>query len=135
MEVIIVAVIVSVVAPLISGWVANRLRHSEKLEDWARQDRVEGLARQNLEQNQRIADYAPLVDSKLDVIHTLVDGNITAAVQSELDATRRELLLMQELDRPLTTLNQTSRKVTELEAQLADRMRRSKQADRIVESR
>lgn len=66
----------SVASPLVYGYATNKGRRKEKLEDWAREDAVaKRLARSNQATN-----------SKLDQIHTLVNSNMTAAMENELAA-------------------------------------------------
>lgn len=140
-----------------------KLRREEKLEDWRRQDevarRAEIVAKQLLdkqketvahteeaaallvENNKVVAKTAKITNSKLDVIHTLVNSNMTAALQSEVDATRAQVILMKEViglrvdagQRPdsdaVKTLAVLESKVAELDANLKDRLEQTKIAD------
>jgi hypothetical protein len=98
--------------PLLLAWLNGRQRRAEKREDYARQDevaeRATEVAKQAqeaatllVEDNQRVAKAAALATSKtfgkLDEIHTLVNSNMTAAMQAEFDATVRELAMMREV--------------------------------------
>jgi hypothetical protein len=86
-----------------------------------------------LANNERVAETQKETNGKLDVIHTLVNSNMTAAMQSELDATVRELAMMQEVmelkrtagqepsPETLTAVGATTTKIAELQATLADR--------------
>lgn len=94
-----VAVIVSVLAPVLLAALTNRQRRQERLENWARQDAIESKQQQN--------------SDKLDVIHHLVNSQLTAvmkgeaeAVARELAATQRELIMMKQLV-DLHSLNNT----------------------------
>jgi hypothetical protein len=106
-QVLAVAIVVSVIAPLITGWVTNRLRRAEKREEWERQDareaaerhRQEEVARRLQAEQERIreaadraADEAAIdraaTASQLMQIHTLVNSDMTAARQELLDQTR-----------------------------------------------
>lgn len=72
---------------------------------------------------------------RLNVIHTLVNSNMTAHMQSELDAIVRELAMMREVSRlhedagrapteeTLAAIQLTESKVAELRAVLSDRYR------------
>jgi hypothetical protein len=64
-------------------------------------------------------------NSKLDTIHTLVNSNMTAALQSELDATRRELVWMQSVSEPTEEAKEamavTESRIAELQTQLNER--------------
>ncbi|MGA2412710.1 MAG: hypothetical protein ABSG46_20295 [Candidatus Binataceae bacterium] len=80
-------------------------------------------------------------NSKLDVIHALVNSNMTTAMQSELDATVRELAMMREVvalngaagrppsEESLGAIDATQTKINELKAALADR---AEAAQRVV---
>jgi hypothetical protein len=102
----------TVLSPLILSHMNNRARRAEKLEDWAREDRVaekaaeaarllleanERVAKTARETNERVARAAARTDAKLNVIHTLVNSGLTAAIQAEYDATVRQLALMREV--------------------------------------
>jgi len=82
---------------------------------------------------QATVDSASVTNEKLDKIHGLVDGTMSTAIQSELDATKRELAMMNELiemrkahgQEPtriaLDALASTSGRIVELTKQMADR--------------
>lgn len=86
------------------------------------------------------AENQLVTGSKLSVIHTLVNSTLTAALQSALDATRREEALMRELvalrgdDDPdaALALEATQQRIAELSAVLDDRHRRTRVADREI---
>ena len=111
-----VAIGASITAPLILARQAERMHRQDREADWARQDKMAADAR-----------------AKLDVIHTIVDGGITASMRAELDATVRELATMREVvdlkralgqeptPEALTAIEATRVKVAELSAKLADR--------------
>lgn len=94
LDVIIVALIVSLVAPILLAFITNRENRLTKKEQWAREDAVAAKAQQVV---QTLKENTTVVNTKLDTIHTLVNSNMTAAMQSELAATRRELVLMKEV--------------------------------------
>jgi hypothetical protein len=156
-EVILVAVIVSVIAPTVLGLLTNHQRRIEKREDWARQDQVAAEARRQqdevaaqaqeaasllLAQNAKVAASTEATQQKLDVIHILVNSNMTAAMQAELDATRRDLVslrevarLNEEAGRPLSTeartaINETAARIAKLDADLSDRLKQTQIADK-----
>jgi hypothetical protein len=74
------------------------------------------------------------MNAKLELIHMLVNSNLTASMQAELDATIRELAMMHEvidlkrangrdpLPVVLETLAFTEGKIAELKAKLHDRL-------------
>lgn len=152
---ILVAIFASVTAPLILAWRTEVMHRQDRLADYARQDKVavaaaraavelatsqkriadqaSEAARLLLGANERVAHTALQTSEKLDVIHDLVNSNMTAAIQSELDATVRELAMMKEvveLNRAagrepsvetLAAIEATKNKIAELTAVLADR--------------
>jgi hypothetical protein len=161
-EIALIVAVSSAISPLILSILSNRSRRAEKLEDYARQDAVAAkaeeaaklllerqkatasdaatVARKLLDANDRVADAAQVAvetaqvtNTKLDLIHTLVNSNMTAAMQSEFDAVVRELAMMREvitLNRAagrepsldtLAAIKSTEDKITELRAALADR--------------
>ena len=109
--------------PLLLSWLTNRHVRQSKADDNARLDLVaeraehaadllaerqddaaeaaavaaRDLVAANAEVAAVAARAAEAVGDKLDVIHTLVNSSLTAAVQSELDATIRELAMMHEV--------------------------------------
>ena len=121
MEVLAVAIVVSVIAPLITGWVTNRLRRAEKQEDWARLDKVAADAKKDRDQaskereevrlraeeaadllaesNTKAEERAANTDTKLEVIRVDVNSNMTAAKKLALDSMVRELAALKEIVR------------------------------------
>jgi hypothetical protein len=169
MDAIWVALIVAVgstLSPLLVAYLTNRHRKAERLQDYARQDAVAAraatvarslleqqeataaqateTARRLLEANQQVADAAKTANGKLDVIHTLVNSNMTAAMQSELDATTRELAMMNEVvalkkaagheptPETLAALEATQQRVTELRSSLEERLEQTELAERQI---
>lgn len=120
MSTVIVALIVAfgtTVGPLFLAHLTGRQRLKEKHEDWRRQDQVAA----------RLLAANAKTDDKLDEIHVLVNSNLTAAMQSELNALRTQLVLVGKLvaltgeaaDYPTTECIET--RINELAAQLTDR--------------
>lgn len=117
--------------------VEARVRREEKKEDWARQDAVATqaaeAARLLLVANEEVAAAARVTDGKLDVIHTLVNSNMTASMQSELDAKKGQVVLMREVvtlkqaagqeptKAALASIEAAESRISELEAALSDR--------------
>jgi biopolymer transport protein ExbB/TolQ len=149
---LIAAVSTAIVSPVIVAVVANWNRASERVADYARQDAVAARAEKNaaallerqdkaakllLESNKIVEETARISNGKLDVIHTLVNSNMTSAMQSELDATGRELAMMLEVielkkvsglqptEEVISALGATRGKIVELQAMLADRRKQS----------
>lgn len=141
MEVIVGVLIASFIGPVTLLVLTNRYRR----EDWARQDRVADRAAETAElllaNNQAVADTAEVTNNKLDVIHTLVNSNMTAALQGELDSTRANLATLRELialrvsqgqepnNDTLAALATLEAKVKKLAANLSDRLEQTKVAD------
>jgi hypothetical protein len=116
---ILTAIFASITAPLILAHRTERMHREDRLADYERQDKVARAAEQTatdliasqkriadqaaeaakllLDANERVARTAQVTNGKLDVIHTLVNSNMTAAMQSEYDATVRELAMMREV--------------------------------------
>lgn len=119
---ILIALIVAVpaiVSPLLLSLMTNRNRRLEKEQDYARLDMVAEKAEKAAEMvadkvrlvaqkaaedakllvsiNERVAAKAKLTIEKLDVIHALVNSNMTATMQSELDSHVVALALMIEI--------------------------------------
>lgn len=153
----IIIAVSSTLSPLVLSFSTNRHAHADRLEDWARQDAIAKKAADAAElliaSNRKMAAQAAeaaslLLDSdkkrettaaitvqKLDVIHTLVNSNMTASMQSELIAVQAQLVLIREV----MTLNSAAgrepsvetlavekaaeTKVAELTAALADRLK------------
>ena len=137
----VLAIFASVTAPLILAHRTALLHREDREADWARQDAVaaaareaaDKVARQLLVVDQRVHATAEKTNDKLDVIHTLVNSNMTAAMQAELDAIRREVVMMREVValnlaagreptiETLAAIEATEEKILKLETQLADR--------------
>lgn len=78
-------------------------------------------------------------EAKVDAVHQLVDGNLTAAKVSERDATTRELVTLREVARLHTAaghavdpeaeavIAQTARRIAELDSEIVERRARETQ--------
>jgi hypothetical protein len=135
----IVVAICSTVGPVLVALVQSRNRRKEKAQDYAREDavaeRAAVAARLLAVNTQKVVDSTQETHDKLDVIHVLVNSNMTAAMQAELDATVREAAMIQEVIdlkrnhgieptvEALATLESARKKISELRAELADRLR------------
>jgi hypothetical protein len=140
-----VAAAASVAGSLLMVYLANRQRRGEQQQDHVRQDavaiQVAETAQLLLEANERVARTASAASGKLDVIHTLVNSNMTSALRAELDATVRELAMMREVvalhqaagrepsKDTLTAIKTTQHKVDELTANLTDRLEQTEIAN------
>lgn len=100
-QVLLLAVVISVIAPLVLSWMTNRNIRSMKQLDWNRQDAVAEqvkLAATALIESNRNAEVNSLkVQGQLTAIHTLVNSNLTASLQGELNSTIRELAGLREI--------------------------------------
>jgi hypothetical protein len=126
-----------IVAPVVLSIIDSRGRSREKQEDWARQDAVAAqaaeAARLLLGANERVAESTQQTNTKLDVIHGLVNSNMTAALQDQLDTNIREVALMREVvglhraqgrdpsPEALEAITFSEGKIAELKSQIADR--------------
>jgi hypothetical protein len=138
------------------SYFTNRHSHNDRIEDWARQDAVAKKAADAAEfliaSNQKMADKAAEAASllltnnkrveiatditiqKLDVIHTLVNSNMTASMKAELDAVKAQLVLLREVMSlnsvagrepdvdAIAVIKVTQAKIAELSVALADRL-------------
>ena len=90
------------------------------------------------ETGDKIVVAAKVTNDKLDVLHTLVNSQYTAALQAELDATIRELAMMHEVidlkrvqgqqpsERSQATLAATEAKIAALQITLDERAKQAK---------
>lgn len=147
-----IATVPAAVSPLLLSWLNSRNVRREKLADYERQDAVAAraefaveaasaraaeAARLLLAANERVAATAKITNEKLDGIHTLVNSNMTTSMQAEHDATVRELALMREVIalhraegrepdvESLAAVEATGRRIAELHALLADRLKQA----------
>jgi len=145
-ETVLVSLIVSVIAPLVLGFVTNWSRRQEKKLDWSRQDQVaakaEKAAKDLIESNEKVAKLAKQTSDKIigkvDIIHTLVNSNVTKEMEARLEGSRRELVGLKEIMElrrgnglPPTKeaeaiILATEEGIHELENDLADRRRQQK---------
>ncbi len=149
-QVVLVALLVSVVAPTILALITNRSRRADKAQDWARIDAVAAQAKADAvvaregqekaaqllaENNKIVAETARDTTERLTVIHTLVNSNMTAAMQENLDATVRERVALKAQEAMLISFQHmvppelsaaialAEAKISELTIQLNDRKR------------
>lgn len=156
---LIVGVIVAVgafVSPFITAYMTNRNAARMKLADYARQDEIaQRLSdRQDLSErkaaevadqaaeaarllvasNHKQEEIAIVQGAKLDQIHTLVNSNLTAAMQDQFDARSATLVLLKALPNPsrdvLGQIEANEAKVAELAAQLDGRKKQTEEAAR-----
>ena len=110
-------------------------RLTEKREDWRRQDEVaDRLLKANSKVADRLLEANSKTDDKLDEIHVLVNSNLTAAMQSELNSLHGQLALMNKVS-ALTgetavdpTVEVIEARIKELSAQLKDRLEAQERA-------
>lgn len=140
--IIAVAIFSSVTAPLIMVMITERQRRKEKLQDWQREDRVAEeaakaakLLAKNTAQASRSAERAEVgaarSEAKLDQIHTLVNSNLTAALNAELNATVALLENLVAADEPGSEvrIDKLRATVAELRANLEDRLKQTALAE------
>jgi ABC-type multidrug transport system fused ATPase/permease subunit len=157
-----IVAIPAMLSPVLMAWMTNRNRRQEKQEDYTRQDQVaataaesarrlddnqakaqealrivaakaEETARLLKENNKAQADAAVVTQGQLKQIHTLVNSNMTAAMQGQYDATERELTMMLEVIalkkaaghepniETLALVEATKGKISQLSAAITDR--------------
>jgi hypothetical protein len=129
--------------------IARKVRENAVMASRATEEvaaKADEAARLLLDENRKVADRADQTIEKLDIIHTLVNSNMTAAMKAEMDATVRELALMREIvamkktsgQEPsvetLAAIEATGAKIAELSASLSDRIEATKAAAKSGES-
>lgn len=101
---LIVATLSSTVGPVLVTRAAGRQARKTKEQDWERQDQVAAQAREAAElllaANERVAaqsaEESRVINGKIDVVHTLVNSQLTSALDDALDANVALLTLMKE---------------------------------------
>lgn len=93
-QTLLIAVMVAVIGPLLLSWLNGCQRQAERAEDWRRQDLVAARAAEVAVQAKESADNT---NEKLDVIHKLVNSQLSTALKNELEALVRERAMMTEL--------------------------------------
>jgi len=130
---------------LLTTWLNSRALSRSKREDYARQDVVAEraahaaklLLEHDEEQTRLAAVNAADVVGRLSQIHTLVNSNMTAAMESELVALKAQLAMMRRFTDGDTsgigdqaTMTELIRRIGELDAQLVDRARATEAGER-----
>lgn len=124
--------------PIYSARSLRREMRLDKAQDYARLDevakRAEEAATRNAsliaELNQTQAQTAEVIFGKMDVLHTLSNSTLTAAMQLSLDGMKRELILMQRdphTDPPL--IDALKKKIEEMEMVITERNKQTGVAD------
>lgn len=137
-----IAIFASVTAPLLLIYVTGRQKAIDRAADWARQDAVAAKAQEAADrlliQNERVAKSTRKTQEQLDVIHTLVNSDKTAAMQREADDAEARLILLLEINRlhvaagnepsaeSLAAIKATEQKIEALNAELEDRYRQQR---------
>jgi hypothetical protein len=137
---ILVALVVSLVSPAVLVLLTNRGKRQDRVLDWARQDAVAEQAAKAaallLAANERVASQTAVADAatqgQLAQIHTLVNSNLTAAMDAELAATVAQLVLLRreaslDIDEIAATDNVAAR-VVELRSVLDERHKATDEA-------
>jgi hypothetical protein len=137
----------SVIAPYVLARASRRDQKASKMEDWERQDEVASraadVAAKLLDSNERAVhavEAAALVaeqtNGTVNVIHTLVNSNMTEAKQEALDAKRETLVMLRSVTagreataEEAAAMAAIENKIVELEAQLAERLRQQQLVD------
>lgn len=143
-----IALVGTVVGPLLLTYLTGRQRHRDKEQDWARQDTVAArlekrqdataaktaeVARLLVQTDQRATRTAEGIDGQLRQIHGLVNANLSKAIADQLEATEQQLVLLREVGElhrsagrepspdALAAIKRIDEKVSRLRAQVADR--------------
>lgn len=133
-----------VAAPAITQYMSNRQRRLERAEDKA--ERL-GVAVEVNAVRSTLAQTAAWTNEKLEVIHVLVNSQMTAAMRSEVESTTRELVSLREIidlkqtaGRPPTPeaiahVKATEVRLAEMNSKLADRMHDQADAQALAQAR
>lgn len=140
-----IAVFTAVTAPLLLTYMTSRIRAEERRLDYERQDkiaeRVAEVARVTAESADHVTEKLNKISNQAAQIHTLVNSDMTAARQAELDATRVVLRVLKRVvrtsldkgvrpDQPdLDAIDDATARISELEQILADRMLQFRKAE------
>lgn len=127
-----VALIVGLSTAFTAYW-NTRSRRMEKEQNWKREDEVAekaaAVADTLIVSNERAARSAEQANGKLDVIHTLVNSNMTAAMEAQLVALQGQLVMMNrlaEIEDPTVdeaaAIKAVVSQIAELTASLRDRL-------------
>jgi hypothetical protein len=152
----VVAVFSSITAPLILAHRTERMHRQDMLADYQRQDEVakeaKAAAEALLTQQREAAEAARLrdeasrlllsrIDAQADRIHTLVNSDMTAARQEELDQAEATIIVLERVIRiarekgvdpepeDILALEAAKTRRDKLEQILADRMHQLREAD------
>lgn len=88
---VILAVFSSITAPLILAHRTEKMHREDREAEYARQDEIARAKEAKLALREKVTDQ------KLDIIHKLVNSNLTNVMKSELSAVERELALLHEV--------------------------------------
>jgi Mg2+ and Co2+ transporter CorA len=131
-----IALVASVLSPLLLAWQLNVSAIEDRDANWAREDAV---AARLLASNERVARGTRITGEKLDVIHDLVNSNLESALRGERDANAATLAMMRELValkranghepsiETLAAIETLENRIAELDAMLADRRKNAAQ--------
>lgn len=138
-----IALIAGLLSPMLLAYFTGRQRRAEKLEDYIRQDQVAERAARAVV---AVAQVGMATNSKLEVIHGLVNSSLTSAMQSEHDAIAAQLILLKELTQirkdagkepsteTISALGALEAKLAELTIHLAERAKQAEVAAAQVKS-
>lgn len=96
-----IVAIPAILSPIIMSWLTHRHRRQERADDYARQDFLAQRA-VSISQTLRVATAqatatAARQEGRLEDIHTLVNGQMTATLSEKLALTRRTFVALQEI--------------------------------------
>jgi membrane protein implicated in regulation of membrane protease activity len=115
------ALIVSIVSPLLVARQTNKATREAQRADWEREDLVAA----------RLQAAGDVTNGKLDVIHTLVNSNMTAAMEDALGSKVALLVALRRMAGALPSadeqdlINTTEAEIAERRAELHDRQQQA----------
>lgn len=141
-------VLATTLVPLLMQRSTTKARREERKEDWKRQDDVAekaaSTARSLIERQSQVAEKAAVavdllaentaiqvaatktLTEKVDVVHTLVNSNLTLATQKTREAKQGKLTLLLKHEPESTEIDLLKLEVAELDAVLKDRLTQQK---------
>lgn len=140
-----IVAIPAILSPLILAWLTNRNTMKLKEQDYLRQDAVAQAALDAAAKlEKKLAATSTETNKKLDVIHTLVNSSMTAAMQTALDSLKTQIPMMLEIIDlkkkaglepsvdALASVKSIREQITKLEADIAARIEAAASAAQTV---
>lgn len=122
---VIVIIVTAILAPTMATVLAAMVQSYFKRQDWARQDLV---ALQAKHDTAAVTGLLDVVNKKADVIHTLVNSDMTRALQGQLTAMEAQKVLLEEgtqSDKRIAAVMALDQQIAELKTTLETRAKQA----------